>query len=148
MARIRTFKPELPPVVAAEFRGFFFGEGHLDMCSPAGGRSLVPRARIALREDDVLVLEWVRSRFGGHLSRRASTRSWSWELAGAAAVGRVLAVLADGYIPSKKRREVELLREAVSLIPERGRHIGDGAATRLQEIRLELKAARRFAGVS
>jgi hypothetical protein len=129
---------------AAEFRGLFFGEGHIDLARPAHGTSLVPRLRVAVRDDDAAVAEWCRSMFGGNLSRRAATRSVCWQLTGKASVSRALAVLDGGCIPSKKRREVRLLIEAVTLIGTRSVPIAPSAARRLHEIREELKATRAY----
>lgn len=144
MARIRTIKPELTAEMAAELRGFFFGEGHLDLSRSGRGSSLVPRARIALREDDRAILEIIQAWMGGNLSRRAQTRSVCWQLTGFDAVSRLMAVLQGAHLPSKKRREVALISEALTLIPERGRHIPPADAARLHQIRDELKAARRY----
>ena len=60
---------ELTAEEEAEFRGLFFGEGPLDLLRPSGGSSLVPRLRLAVRDDDFAIAEWCRSLFGGSLSR-------------------------------------------------------------------------------
>lgn len=150
MARIRT------PATAealAEFRGFFFGEGHLDIVRQGkGGHNLYPRARIALREDDVEVLRWCVSLFGGCLTYRAATLSWCWQLTGRERVAELVAVLSGGVMPAKKRREVEIVAEALSLIRPR---VGTCTRTpvpaevtaRLIALRDDLKAARRCLSV-
>lgn len=142
MSRSNSITPE----EAAEFRGFFFGEGHVDLSRSARGASLLPRLRITLRDDDAAILYWCRDLFGGNLSRRVSVRSLCWQLTGVDAVGRALGVLEAGRIPSKKRPEVAMLREALSLIPPRGKHIDTSAATRLREIHAALIAERSYAG--
>ena len=157
MARIRSVKPEFAKPTpyeamwreptaeeAAEFRGLFFGEGHIDLARPAHGTSLTPRLRIAVRDDDVAIAEWCRSLFGGNLSRRAATRSVCWQLTGKASVSRALAVLDAGCIPSKKRREVQLLIEAVALIGAPSVPAAPAAARRVHEIREELKTVRAY----
>lgn len=165
MARIRTIKPEpskkalgrarepkspdarsehIPSDVAAEIRGFFFGEGHLDLVKSGRGKSFTPRARVSVRDDDVIVLEWIRSRLGGSLYHREATRSWCWQLSGSEALTVLLNILSAGYLPSKKREEVGLMMEAVRLTPGRGYHISDADAVRLREIRDELKRVRTY----
>lgn len=144
MARIRSIKPELTAEEEAEFRGLFFGEGHIDLSRSARGSSLMPRLRIGMRDDDAAVVEWCRSLFGGNISRYTPTRSIVWQLTGKAAVLRALRVLDAGTVPSKKRREVQLLLEAVSLVPDRSVNISPSASRRLHELRDELKGARAY----
>src|SRR5688572_4920111 len=98
MARIRSIKPE--SIEAAEFRGLFFSEGHLDLTRQGSTtRGLSARARIALREDDLSTLKWVKEFLGGNLSYRKATRSWCWELTGTAAMRDLVALLSGGYMP-------------------------------------------------
>lgn len=137
--------PELPALVAAEFRGLFFGEGHLDLARSSAIGTLYPRARIAVRDDDVAVVEWCRSLFGGALTRTARTRSVCWQLTGKVRMGVLLDALEAGVIPSKKRAEVALMREAHSLSSERRSTRTPVAVTeRMLEIREELKALRAY----
>jgi hypothetical protein len=134
----------ITPEQAAEFRGLFFGEGHIDLARPGHGSSLMPRLRIAVRDDDAKVVEWCRALFGGNLSRSARTRSVCWQLTGRAAVLEVAEILEGGTLPSKKRAEVALLKEALALVPRSGRHIKPDASARLHVIREELKSARVY----
>lgn len=129
---------------AAEFRGLFFGEGHIDLSRAGRGTSLMPRLRIAVRDDDAEIVEWCRSLFGGNLSRSVRTRSICWQLTGRAAVLEAVEILEGGTLPSKKRAEVALLREALSLVPRRGEHIKPEASARLHAIREEMKAVRVY----
>ena len=147
MARIRTIKPE--SLEAAEFRGFFFGEGHLDLIKQGRTtRGLSPRARIALREDDVGVLRWVMEFLGGNLSYRESTRSYCWQLTGKENITRLLDILCTGFVPSKKRKEVWLMVEAVTHVSVRGAHLMDSSVNALHRIKDELIAARGFYGAN
>lgn len=139
--------PSLGPITAeqaAEFRGLFFGEGHIDLSRAGRGSSLMPRLRIAVRDDDADLAYWCRELFGGNLSRSVRTRSVCWQLTGRDAVRAAVDVLEGGTLPSKKRAEVALLREALDLVPMRGRHILPAASVRLHAIREELKAARAY----
>lgn len=139
MARIRTIKPEF----AAEVRGFFFGEGHIDLVKYGKTtRAVSPRVRIALREDDKAILLCLREYFGGSLTYRAATRSWCWQLTGKNAVLDFATILNGGQLPSKKKAEASLLIEACHLIPQRGEHHTDASVKRLLAIRDELKAIR------
>lgn len=139
--------PSLGPITAeqaAEFRGLFFGEGHIDLARPGHGSSLMPRLRIAVRDDDAEIAAWCRTLFGGNLSRSARTRSVCWQLTGRVAVLEVVKILEGGTLPSKKRAEVALLREALGLVSRPGMHIKPEASARLHEIREEMKAARAY----
>lgn len=129
---------------AAEFRGLFFGEGHIDLSRAGRGTSLMPRLRIAVRDDDAEIAEWCRSLLGGNLSRSVRTRSICWQLTGRAAVLEAVEILEGGTLPSKKRAEVALLREALTLVPRRGQHIKPEVSTRLHAIREEMKAVRVY----
>lgn len=140
MARIRTIKPE----EAAEFRGLFFGEGHLDLMKNGRAGTLYPRARIAVRDDDAAVLEWCRGLFGGSISRSPHTRSACWQLTGRERIGHLLDALEGGTLPSKKRREVALMRQAHQMIGPRGTWATDEVKWRLRMIRDDLKAARAY----
>lgn len=135
----------ITPEQAAEFRGLFFGEGHIDLARPGHGSSLMPRLRIAVRDDDAGIAEWCRTLFGGNLSRSARTRSVCWQLTGRVAVLQVVEILEGGTLPSKKRAEVALLREALGLVSRPGMHIKPEASARLHAIREEMKAARAYA---
>lgn len=111
----------------------------------ASTRMLKCRARVALRSDDKAVLDWIQSMFGGALSYRAATRSWSWQLTAKDDMRRVIDVLLGGQIPSKKRKEVLLVDEANRLQIRRGEgRPSDFAVKRASEIRDELKRLRAF----
>ena len=145
--RIRTIKPE---IADAEFRGFFYGEGNVDLCQQGRGPvGLAPRARITVRADDLPLLEWARDRFGGCISHRAARgtteASAQWQLTGADRIRALLDVLEGGYLPSKKRSEFALLREAVDLVGQRGRHADPTSVARRLEIRRELQDLKRVA---
>jgi hypothetical protein len=136
------------PEQAAEFRGLFFGEGHIDLAQQGARGTLTPRLRIAVRDDDADVVRWCRDLLGGNLSRRAATRSVCWQLTARDAVAYALTILEEGTIPSKKRAEVRLLRQAVALVPQRGAHSRPGATARLRQLRDDLKRQRRYMGAT
>jgi hypothetical protein len=100
----------------SEFVGLFIGEGCIDISQQ--GRSahhIRPRLRIALNERDVELLQAIQERYGGSLSYRAQTRSYSWQLTGAARVRRVARLLAASKLPHAKRAEVAIILKAVEL---------------------------------
>ena len=142
MARIRNLKPDL--IADAEFIGLFNGEGHLDLAKASSGRSMVPRVRMAVRDDDVAVLQWCRARFGGSITPTPKTRSACWQLTGREAVGVVVDLLLTSRITSKKTPEAALVKEALALVPAPGRNISDSSCARLLAIRDELKELRRY----
>ena len=147
--RIRTIKPEIPAEVAAEIRGLFFGEGHIDLCRQGSTtRALSPRARLSLRVDDRAMVDWLKGWLGGSISHsfpNAGHEAVCWQLTGADNMRRLLDILGSGTLPSKKRKEVELLREAVVVrATARQSHVPDSVVERLHGIREELKVARRF----
>lgn len=143
MSRIRTIKPE--GTDEAAFAGLFFGEGHIDLVKQGSTtRGLSVRLRIALRDDDRAVLDWVASLYGGCLYRREATRSWCWQLTGRERVLAALRALESSPVPSKKKREVALAIEAVHLTPQRGRHLTDQAAQAMLDLRSRLKGERVY----
>lgn len=140
--------PAIAPELAAEFRGLFFGEGHLDLVRNSSLITLYPRARIAVRDDDIAVVEWCVELFGGNLSRRAQTRSVCWQATGHVRIGHILDALEGGSLPSKKRAEVALMREAWNLAVPRGAHMPPENRARLFVLRDELKALRGYVEVA
>lgn len=134
----------LTPERAAEFRGLFFGEGHLDLCTN-GLTSLTCRARIDVRDDDIAVLHWCQSLFGGSITRRPTMRSACWQITGRERIGALLDALEGGTLPSKKRQEVALVREAHGLLRGRGQALPTAdEVARLFALRDELKALRAY----
>jgi hypothetical protein len=62
----------IDPEYAAEFRGFFWGEGMLTMQKWSKRRSFAVYCRITLRDDDRLVLYKLQGRLGGTIRRIAN----------------------------------------------------------------------------
>src|ERR1044072_3765103 len=99
-----------------EFVGLLIGEGCIDISRQ--GRSahhIRPRLRIGMNERDLPMLQAIQERYGGSLSPRASTRSWTWQLTGVERVTRVAQLLAVSTLPHAKRGEVEILLKARKL---------------------------------
>lgn len=148
MARIRSIKPEFDPVLAAEFRGLFFGEGHIDLMKNSKASSLYPRVRLAVRDDDRAVAEWCQNMFGGSITKDHRTRSVCWQATGRERLSRVVQALQGGTLPSKKRAEVALLAEAVGLVSPVGVNQTAATRARLVSIRDELKRLRQYREVA
>lgn len=124
-----------------EFRGFFWGEGYLGICrnGKRNGRTMyVARAQITLRIDDVGVLIDIKDRLGGniHYERRGrkshgNGKEWDtkpyacWRVRSRKDVSRVCDILEGGYMPSKKRREIDVVRRFLSFNIRPGRKSDD-----------------------
>ena len=147
MPRNRMIKTEFSE---KEFIGFFFGEGHLDLIKIGRTtRSLTPRARIALRDDDVAVLEWIKDYFGGYFTHRTKFKNGGcpatcWTLSGKSKMEKLISVLKKGKMPSKKMLEVDIIEEALTLVPIRGKHQTDENVEILQNLKSELIFLRKY----
>ena len=132
----------------AEFRGFFMGEGCLQLSQHRSG-CWVASVCIDLREDDHRALEWCCSLFGGHVSRKATPRGHHskpqarWRAARRETVARIVDVLRAGHLPAKKQREVELMVRALRVLewPE-----GPERSQALAELAEALRVAKRYFG--
>lgn len=123
---------ELDPVWMAEFRGFFFGEGYLGITTNGRGRGKVyhiARAAITLRDDDEPVLREIQKRLGGLLHRERCGRVSHvdgtphqtkpfvvWRVTSKSDVARVCDILDAGHLPSKKRREIAVMRAFLATV--------------------------------
>lgn len=137
-------RPAPTPEQVAEFRGLFFGEGHIDMMKSGRAQTLTPRVRLAVRDDDRAVVEWCRDLFGGSICSDARTRSVCWSLTGRKNLTPVVDCLLGGSIPSKKRDEVVLLAEALTLVGSRWHPALGEIRQRQHAIRDQLKARRAY----
>jgi hypothetical protein len=125
-------QPGLPvdrihPLWAAEFRGYFFGDGYLGVTrngsSRNNGRShLVACAQITTRDDDRAMLDDVARHLGGRVSGDDWARGQQfrrpvavWRARGIEAVTRVCDVLDGGLMPSKKRAEIAVVRRFMAI---------------------------------
>lgn len=156
----------IDPVWAAEFRGFFWGEGTLAIqiqTHPKHQKSIAVAATIGLRSDDAAILEAFRDRLGGVLRteryRDGSGRTIvRWQV-GTSKDNLRIARLLDSPtgLPFRKARELALWREAVVLkdtTKQRARDISPDARIRyhpherdrMVEIAVALKAMRLYNG--
>lgn len=129
----------IDPIWAAEFRGFFCGEGYLGISSwgydPKNDcRKLRPRIQITSRSDESAVLYEFQSRFGGIVYQehdgRISKGNYGevynskpytvWRVVKADQLRLILDVLENGVIPFRKREQIQVLREFLTTIT----HVG------------------------
>jgi biotin operon repressor len=110
--------PDLDPLWAAEFRGFFYGEGSATLDNEHN--HLSPRLTINLRLDDARILSDIQARLGGALyTKRRSGREHDqcrWTATGWPRCREVLEKtgLTDGcLLPAKKCRDMAILYEAI-----------------------------------
>ena len=118
---------------ASEFRGFFFGEGYLGIIRNGKMRNgkvyHKARAQITLRDDDLPIIEAIFKRLGGCIHREKRGRktkfstgeSWSkpyvvWRVSNIPDISRVCDILEDGLLPSKKIREISIVRKFLAIV--------------------------------
>lgn len=162
----------IDPVWAAEFRGFFLGEGSLEIgqithnTSTAKGDKvyryskvqLRPRARLIQRDDNRAILEAVQARLGGNITKHGrhytvspvngmtytSNPTIAWYVMSTNGVQRVLDLLKGGVLPHGKLREIAVLEEYLALRPQPGHKMSDATRARLFELKSELEALRKY----
>lgn len=152
----------IDPIVAAEIRGLFYGEGNLCLQvqrKRAKRQGFTARytavLRMKMRADDSAVLFFLRDTLGGSVgpvyiapkARRGEngqkpSREWClWATnLNRHHILRVIDLLAAGTVPSKKRRELALFAEAVKLLPPRL----DCEVARFTALADEMSALKRF----
>lgn len=148
--------PVLNPLWAAEFRGFFYGDGcaSLNLSPGKTKKHFQPMLKIGLRADDVVVLKDIHVKLGGNLIDRDYTNQPSacaganpaklWYVVGWGHCRAVIEAtgLASGHLPAKKTRDVALLYETIliryqmpHLLGPKNREILMGYRAQLQEIK-------------
>ena len=149
--------PPLNPMWAAEFRGFFYGEGcAMISLSKRGTLIFQPVLKISLRADDVVVLRDIQDKLGGNLvDRDYSTQPSApsnanpgkeWYVVG---WGRCRAVieatgLTTAYLPCKKTRDIAILYEAILVRYQMPHLLGPEHRARLMEYRKSLQQVKEF----
>jgi hypothetical protein len=162
----------IDPIWAAEFRGFFWGEGTLAIQVMSrtlrSGATIKSGTAIAvtigLRDDDAAVLEAFRAKLGGVIRtekyRDGSARTIRrWQVGSAPDVLRVAMLLESPTgLPFNKARQLALWRRALDLKIEAGKntnhapHALHGSRYRPEQraemlsIEAQLKALRKWAG--
>lgn len=148
--------PSIDPIWAAEFRGFFWGDG----CAGIDRRRYqskkgpyyiyYPKLRVQLRDDDTPFLEEVCAVLGGGLywrDRSISRPTTAWQIGGYAQVRTVLEdVLLGGSLPAKKRVDIEVLYEAVLARYDMPRKFDDESRAVIAEYYALLQSVKRYKG--
>lgn len=162
----------IEPVWAAEFRGFFLGEGSLeigqinhsvttrrgDKVYQYQAKQLRPRARLIQRDDNRAILEAVQARLGGNITKHgrhytvspvngmtySSNPTIAWYVMSTESVQRVLDLLKGGVLPHSKLREVALLEEFLAIRPRPGHKLTDTVRARSWELKAEIEALRKY----
>lgn len=158
-------KNTLNPFWLAEFRGFFFGEGYLGIIKNGRARdgyiSYVARAQITLRADDIDVLNDISAKLGGlvYLEGRgrkttgADNRIYQskpyavWRITKASKILEICEILKDGLLPAKKMREIETVREFVTMRVKKGKGNKDEftiVQKRRDELHKQIKELHRY----
>ena len=100
-----------------EFIGIFMGEGCIDISQQGRmAHHIRPRVRIGMHGRERMMLEMIQQRYGGSLTVRPTDGSVTWQLTGADKLRRVCEILSRSTMPSAKRDEIPLLREAIELV--------------------------------
>lgn len=107
---------EINPIWAAEFRGFFFGDGYLGITRNGirhGRAAYTARAQITLRGDDREVLLDIQAHLGGMIYdyQKEGKTFVVWRTRSSGDLGRVLNCLEGGILPAKKRFEIPIVRQ-------------------------------------
>ena len=134
-------------VWVAEFRGFFWGEGCLDLTpfNRKGGNftSYTPRVRIGVNAVDAPILEEIKAAFGGSIYFQARNDSANWQLTGKDRVSVVLGCLRGGLLTAAKYPQVATMQRALDLIPVRGKNYTDEIRAELMQCKAELERLKR-----
>ncbi len=140
---------DLDPLWAAEFRGFFYGEGSATLDNEHN--HLSPRLTINLRLDDARILSDIQAKLGGALyTRRRSGREHDqcrWTATGWPRCRAILEKtgLTDAcLLPAKKCRDAAMLYEAIVARHQMPHVLGDEDRAKLRDYYCRLQEVKRF----
>lgn len=163
----------IDPVWAAEFRGFFLGEGSLQIQqyqrskyhSKSRGKvydvefhGLRPVANITQRQDNRAALEAIAARLGGHVTNGnrylmvsggngktyQSQPRVVWTIVNKPGVQRVLDLLKGGFLPHTKLREIELMERYLTVAPAAGQKYTEEGRAEAWRLHEQLKRIRDY----
>jgi DNA-binding CsgD family transcriptional regulator len=144
--------PDLDPLWAAEFRGFFYGEGCATMDNEHN--HLSPRLTINLRLDDAQILDDIHTRLGGSIYTRTKhykgrndhdQRRWTatgWPLC--RAIIEKTGLASSCVLPAKKCRDLVLLYDAILARYSMPHFIRDDDRAKLLVYYNKLQEAKRY----
>lgn len=130
-------------IAQAEFRGFFWGEGCLDIIKYFSKERnqyfYRPRLRIGMNIRETPLIKEIQKIFGGWISFRKKTNAISWEVIGKKNLEKVLPYLENGFLSAYKKKEIVVFREAVDLIPIQGKKYTIILKKEIERLYLKLK---------
>lgn len=150
---------DIDPIWAAEFRGFFYGDGAALLSRQPikdTNRAVYrPKLMISLRADNYSLLEDVQAHLGGSLDQvRGLTNSWGyqcnptvrWYTCSYPNIFAILrdVLLPDARLPAKKRVQLEVLYEAVQARREMPHTLGAADLAILHKYYVRLKELKRY----
>lgn len=140
---------------AAEFRGFFMGDGSVVFgrihYREDGSFNLTPILTIGLRADDAALLQEIHRVFGGSLSfsHRFENPQIHWRVSGWSTVHSI--ILATGldkcHLPFKKSRDFQIMMAAIEARSKMPFKYGDDGKIILEDFCSQLKAVKRYSVV-
>jgi len=146
----------------AEFRGFFWADGyiylHIDRQWKEKKQCWIWIVRLAFRiqqrDDNIQILENIKSRYGGGIYRSKKytkcvsgsegNPSATWQVGSKKDVRKVLEILEGGVMGAKKQQELGIIREALDIVDGRGSTYSKEESSRLIELENNLKASRVY----
>ena len=110
----------------SEFCGFMWGEGYVGIVryEKKGKPFYRGQVSIQLREDDLSILEEIKSKLGGHIWKASPERklgdytchqTYGWICTNKEELMRIVKVLDKGSFPSKKRKNIKLLKKYLNI---------------------------------
>ncbi len=150
---------KVDPELIHELIGFFYGEGSLFMTVERMGKkgninhTYRPCISINIRDDDYLLLEQFFTVFGGtkiggwamkEANGYTSKPQVRWTVQGYPRVYAMLDVFDMGRLPSKKKREIAIARDACEARFSEGGRVSEGLRERLKQYYLALKEAKKY----
>lgn len=162
----------IDPVWAAEFRGFFMGEGSIMILNITRSRILKstgekerhlrPSAALCLRADNVEVLRGIQAKLGGatdkfyqgkvilHPEGQAykAAPMVKWYTHSTDGVSRVLDLIENPILPYPKAREIAIMREFLTLRPKTGKKLTPELREHLWKLKSDLQEIRKYIPVA
>jgi len=158
-------------VWAAEFRGFFLGEGSLQIhrthLSKQYGRGKVyerefngfrPIAAVTQRSDNRPVLDAMCIRLGGNVSNHNRFNMVSggngktylnhsqamWKVVATDDVRRILELLKGGWLPHTKLREIEIMERYLDIRPRTGHKMKPETREEIERLFWQIREVREY----
>lgn len=150
---------KVDPKLVHELVGFFYGEGSLFLTTENIGKNGAinhtyrPCISINIRDDDYLLLEKFFETFGGtklsgwtmkEANGYTSKQQVRWMVQGFPRVYVILEVLGKGLLPSKKKKEIAIAKEACEARFSEGGRVSEELREKLKHYYLALKESKKY----